>query len=294
MNGRFYGQIVVVTGVNDRGIGGAIARRLADEGASLAILWHERPERLLRRLHRADVDYLETACDVTSQPSVNEALGRIVERFGRIDTLINNAGVDHSGGLEETDDQQWQRVVDVNLTGTMRMIRSTLPHLTRGSGAIINLASVLGIAGCGGFPAYSASKAGVIGLTQSLAMELAPQGIRAICLAPALVSTPMTLKYVANITSEAGQGILNSHPLGIGTPQDVAAAVAFMASREARWITGVTLPLGWSSAFPLPIQQAPTQTTTTATPPTPAGETIKLVDWREQFSEGSQQKRDAG
>ncbi len=255
MNSRYQDQVVVITGVNDRGIGGAIAERLAEEGAKLALLWHERPKRLFNRLNKRDVEYLDISCDVTQQASVNEAISEVVDHFGRIDVLINNAGVDHSATLEETNDDQWNQVVDVNLTGAMRVIRSSIPHLTEQSGAIVNLASVLGVAGCGGFSAYSATKAGIIGLTQSLAMEMAPRGIRAVCVAPALVHTPMVHKYISSMTNGTEEQIQQSHPLGIGAPQDVAAAVAFIASQEARWITGVTLPLGWSAAFPLPMQQ---------------------------------------
>lgn len=255
MNGRFTGQVVVITGVNDRGIGGAIAERLANEGASLALLWKDRPKRLLNRLTKRSQPFFEIECDVTQQASVKTAISESVAHYGHINTLINNAGVEHSANLEETSDDDWQQVIDVNLTGAMRVIREVLPNLVDGNGAIINLASVLGIAGCGGFPAYSATKAGIIGLSQSIAMELAPRGIRSVCVAPALVHTPMIHKYVKEMTPESEEQIKQSHPLGVGSPQDVAAAVAFVASPEARWITGVTLPLGWSSAFPLPMQQ---------------------------------------
>lgn len=267
LNGRFQDQVVVITGVSDRGIGGAIAERLASEGAAIAILWHERPTRLINRLTKRNAEFIELNSDVTSQESVLASIQAVVERFGRIDVLVNNAGVDHTGALEETTDDAWQQVVDVNLTGSMRMIRETLPHLADRTSAIVNLASVLGIAGCAGFPAYSATKAGIIGLTQSLAMELAPRGIRAVCIAPALVHTPMTHKYVAGMTSQTAEQIEQSHPLGVGTPQDVASVVAFIASSEARWITGITVPLGWSAAFPLPLQQfLPQRTSIDSTP----------------------------
>jgi NAD(P)-dependent dehydrogenase (short-subunit alcohol dehydrogenase family) len=117
---------------------------------------------------------------------------------------------------------------------------------------IVNIASALGIAGCSTFAAYSASKAGLIGMTQSVAAELAPRGIRAVCVAPALVHTPMLHRHIDSQTPEIMKQIEASHPLGVGTAHDVAAAVAFLASHEARWITGVTLPLGWLPAFPLP------------------------------------------
>lgn len=255
MNGRFSQKVAVVTGVNDRGIGGAIARRLAEEGACVVALWQDRPSRLIARLNKRGHQLLDLECDITQQASVTAAVEQILKQYGRIDVLVNNAGVDHSGTLSETSDDDWQRVIDVNLTGSMRMIRSCLPYIPSGTGAIINLASVLGMAGCGGFPAYSATKAGIIGLTQSLASELAPQGIRAVCVAPALVLSPMTHKYVLEMGDDVEEQLRPSHPLGAGTPEDVAAAVAFVASNEARWITGITLPLGWASMFPLPMDR---------------------------------------
>ncbi len=291
MNGRFAGQVVAVTGVNDRGIGGAIAERLAEEGASLAILWHERPRRLLKRLAKQNADFVEINCDVTQQDSVNTAIQQCVDQYGRLDTLINNAGVEHSGSLEETSDDDWQRVIDVNLTGAMRVIRTALPHLVDGTGAIVNLASVLGIAGCGGFPAYSATKAGIIGLTQSLAMELAPRGIRAVCVAPALVHTPMIHKYVASMTQSTQEQVQQAHPLGVGTPQDVASAVAFIASREARWITGITLPLGWAAAFPLPMQHFISEQGSASGD---VDESISIEPWLEKKEEQYPPRRAAG
>lgn len=255
LNGRFANQVVVISGVNDRGIGGAIAERLASEGARLAILWKDRPQRLLKRFEKREIPFVDIECDVTDSNSVTQAMAKVTQHWSEIHVLVNNAGVEHSGTVCETADEEWQHVVDVNLTGAMRLIRESIPHLVDQSGVIVNLASVLGIAGCGGFPAYSATKAGIIGLSQSVAMELAPRGIRSVCIAPALVQTPMIHKYVQNLSSEAEEQIKLSHPLGVGTPQDVASAVAFVASPEARWITGITLPLGWSSAFPLPMQQ---------------------------------------
>ncbi|MCL4155588.1 UNVERIFIED_CONTAM: hypothetical protein GTU68_044388 [Idotea baltica] len=177
-----------------------------------------------------------------------------MSEFGQVDVLVNNAGVEISKELEQTTDEDWHRLIDVNLTGAMRVTRTCLPIITEPDGVIVNIASVLGIAGCVGFPAYSATKAGLIGLTQSLAMELAPRGIRALCVAPALVHTPMIKKYISQLNGTAQAKIAMSHPLGIGTSRDVANAVAFLASEEARWVTGITMPMGWATSFPLPME----------------------------------------
>jgi len=254
VNQRFEGKVAVVTGVGERGIGAAIAERLAEEGAALALLWKDPPGRVLQRLRRKGVPLVESECDVTSSTDVQRAVDACLSEFGQIDVLVNNAGVEGAAPLEELTDDVWDRAVAVNLTGAMRMTRAVLPFLPERDGAIVNIASALGIAGCSSFSAYSASKAGLVGMTQSLAAELAPRGIRAVCVAPALVHTPMLHRHMDSQTPEIMRQIDASHPLGVGTAHDVAAAVAFLASHEARWITGVTLPLGWLPAFSLPTE----------------------------------------
>jgi len=249
---RFSGKVAVLTGVGERGIGAAIAERLAEEGAALLLLWKEHPGRVLQRLQRRQAAVIDLECDVTKQADVNAAIDYCLSNYGQIDVLVNNAGVEGAAPIEELDDETWETAIAVNLTGAMRMSRAVLPFLPERDGVIVNIASALGIAGCGSFAAYSASKAGLIGFTQSLAMEQAPHGIRAVCVAPALVHTPMLHRHMDHQTPEIVRQVEACHPLGVGTVHDVAAAVAFLASSEARWITGVTLPLGWMPSFALP------------------------------------------
>lgn len=252
---RFADKVALVTGASDRGIGGAIAERLVREGAAVLLLSRTRPERLLKRLGRLAADCLWQACDIRHADEVAAAVAAGQARFGQFDVVVNNAGVEIARPFEELAEEDWEQIIGVNLTGTVRVTRQVLPHLTAPGGAIVNISSVLGLAGCPGLSAYSATKAGLIGMTQSLAWELAPRGIRAVCVAPALVHTPMVHKHTQHLTAEKRAQIAACHPLDIGTGHDVAAAVAFLASDEARWITGITLPLGWASGYPLPVEQ---------------------------------------
>ncbi len=252
--GRFAGKVALVTGSSDRGIGAAIAERLMEEGAAVALASRSEPKRLRKRLARYEHGSIWTSCDVTSHEEVRRMIDQCMENFGQIDVLVNNAGLEVAKPFEQFDDGEWQNVLDVNLSGAIRVTQAALPYLTSPDGVIVNIASALGIGGCSSFSIYSASKAGLIGLTQSLAWEFAPRGIRVVAVAPALVHTPMIHKHIEHLTDKAKEQIQATHPVGVGMPHDVAAAVAFLASSEARWITGVTLPLGYSPSFALPVE----------------------------------------
>jgi NAD(P)-dependent dehydrogenase (short-subunit alcohol dehydrogenase family) len=253
MTTRFSGKVAVITGVNDRGIGSAIAERLAAEGAALMVLWLEQPERLLTRCRRRKFPCHDLRCDVTEPASVTAAIDACLSEYGQIDVLVNNAGVESPQTAEEITDAAWAAQLDVNLTGAMRMTRAALPYLAEPGGVIVNMASALGLGGSPGYVAYSASKAGLIGMTRALALELAPRQQRAVCVAPALVHTPMVYKHLSELTPETARLVERAHPFGMGTVHDVAHAVAFLASAEAAWISGITLPLGWVEGFALPV-----------------------------------------
>jgi NAD(P)-dependent dehydrogenase (short-subunit alcohol dehydrogenase family) len=244
--------VALVTGASDRGIGGEIAVRLASEGAAVAMISRREPARLLKKLGRFKQGAVHTPGDVTKVGDIGRAIDDCLGEFGKLDVVVNNAGVEVASPLAKFRDEAWRDLLDVNLSGAIAVTKAALPHLTEPGGVIVNIASALGIGGCPGFSVYSASKAGMIGFTQSLAWELAPRGIRVVAVAPGLVHTPMVHKHVAKLTPEVWQQIEACHPLGIGRPDDVAAAVAFLASSDARWITGITLPLGWAQHYPLP------------------------------------------
>jgi 3-oxoacyl-[acyl-carrier protein] reductase len=250
--GRFAGKVALITGAGDRGIGGEIAVRLASEGAAIATISRREPTRLLKKLGRFDQGAVHTCGDVTKNADIARAIDDCLGEFGKLDVVVNNAGVEVAATLDKFSDEEWRALLDVNLSGAIAVSKAALPHLAQPGGVIVNIASALGIGGCPGFSVYSASKAGLIGFTQSLAWELAPQGIRVVAVAPGLVHTPMVHKHAEKLTPEVWQQIEACHPLGMGRPDDVAAAVAFLASSDARWITGITLPLGWAQHYPLP------------------------------------------
>ncbi|HEY7328370.1 MAG TPA: SDR family oxidoreductase [Gemmataceae bacterium] len=253
--GKFSHKSALITGASDHGIGGAIASRLAHEGASIVLASRTEPKRLLDQLQRRHRSFEYLCCDVTSEEQVRTAVAACQARFGALDVLVNNAGVEHVSRLEDLDDAALTEIIDTNLIGSIRMARAVLPHLRSPGGVIVNVSSALSLAGCAGFSVYSASKAGLNGFTQSLAWELAPRGIRVVAVAPGVVLTGMSAKYMEQVSPNMVHKLRESHPLDVGLAGDVAAAVSFLASDEARWITGVTLPLGWAPGLSLPSEE---------------------------------------
>lgn len=248
------GKVAFVTGTSDQGIGGAVAERLVDSGAAVTLVTPDEPRRLIKRLRRRECRFYWSDCDVTNPLQVQQAVDDCRRQFGPIDILVNNAGIEQAGRIETFTEEQCETLLAVNLSGAIRVTRLALQNFND-SGVIVNVSSALGLGGCAGFSVYSASKAGLDGFTQSLAWELAPRRIRVVGVAPGLVHSPMIHKHIPHLSDEVTRLIAACHPLGMGMPQDVAAVIAFLASNEARWITGVTLPVGWTSGYPLPVSQ---------------------------------------
>jgi len=231
-------KVVIVTG-GGRGIGQAIALRLAQEGAKVAICDVQNSEETAARIVELGGAALALKVDITADSQVKEAVETILSEWGAVDILVNNAGITRDGLLMRMQESEWDAVLDVNLKGAFLFSRAVLrPMLKQRRGRIISIASVVGLMGNPGQTNYAASKAGLIGFSKSLAREVASRGITVNCVAPGFIASDMT-----DALNEAQRkALLDQVPLGeIGLPEDVAAAVAFLASDDARYITGQTI-----------------------------------------------------
>jgi len=238
---RFENQVAVVTGAG-RGIGHAIALRLAKEGARVASVsrTEANAKKTASEINGLRADAAKAyAVDVADQAAVQKAAAQIFEDFGRVDILVNNAGVTRDGLSMRMSMDDWDTVLNTNLKGAFNFTQAVMrPMIKQRSGRIINISSIAGLTGNAGQANYAASKAGLIGLTKTLARELASRGITVNAVAPGLIETDMT----AVLSDEIRQSILEKVPLGkLGEPDDIAAAVAYLASAEAKYITGQVL-----------------------------------------------------
>jgi NAD(P)-dependent dehydrogenase (short-subunit alcohol dehydrogenase family) len=245
---RLSGKVALITG-GGTGIGRAIALAFAREGASVCVAGRrlEKLREVIGEVQKAGGAGLAMECDVTRGREVERAVKGTVERFGRLNVLVNNAGTLHVSTVEGISEEEWDRMMTVNVKGPFLMSRAVLPEFRKcGGGAIVNIGSVLGLFAVKDRAAYSASKGAVTMLTKSMALDHAHEKIRVNCICPSVVETDL-VKGVFNET-EQGQAMLKARlatiPLGrLGRPEDVAEMAVFLASEESSWLTGAAIPL---------------------------------------------------
>lgn len=246
MQRRFERRAAIVTG-GGAGIGRATAERLAAEGASVVVA--DRDEASARSvasdISAAGGRALAVTIDVAEPDQVEAMVAACIDEFGRLDVVVNNAGVAIQGSVTELSIVHWQRVIDVNLRSVWLTMKYAIPHMTAG-GAIVNMASVQALVGFPGWAGYAATKGAIVALTQQAAVDYARQGIRVNSVAPGTIMTPLNQKIFdeAKEPEVLRKAWNDMHALGrFGEPEEVAAAIAFLASDDASFITGVCLPV---------------------------------------------------
>ena len=242
--GRFKDRVAVIVG-GASGIGAATARRLAGEGAILRVA------DVNLAAARETVAGIPAAAalhvDVTDRQSVAALVRSILAADANVDVLVNCVGLPLPGAAHDTDSDAWDRVLNVNLTGTFNVCRALLPAMmTRGVGAIVNLASDAALVGMRGQAAYCAAKAGVAQFTRAAALDAAPRGVRVNCVCPCFTDSPLVRRWIESAPDPAAalHEAMTAQPIGrMGRPEEIAAAIAFLCSDEANFITGAVLPV---------------------------------------------------
>jgi len=237
---RLHGKVALVTG-GAAGIGRGIVERFAEAGARVAVFDCDRAgaEDVV-----STVGGLAIEGDVASDIDARRAVAETVARFGVLDVLVNNAGIEIHGTVEQMEPEQWDRVLAVNLRGSYLFSRYAVPHMRGRGGAIVHISSVHALVSWPGEPAYDASKAGLVGLTRCMALDCGPHGIRVNAVCPGYIRTPMLDRWLATEPDPDAtmRHVVGFHPLGrMGTPRDIADACLFLASDAAAFITGTCL-----------------------------------------------------
>ena len=232
------GKVALVTGAG-RGIGKAIALRFAEQGADVAftdLAINEAVEETVRELEAMGIRAKAYASNAANFDETHDVVRQIIEDFGRIDVLVNNAGITKDGLMTRMSEAQWDAVINVNLKSAFNFIHAVVPVMAKQrSGSIINMSSVVGVSGNAGQCNYSASKAGMIGFAKSIAKEMGPRGIRANCIAPGFIITEMTNQLPQEIKDQWASQIPMRRG---GTPEDVANVALFLASDLASYVSG--------------------------------------------------------
>jgi len=234
-------RVAIVTG-SGRGIGAAIALRLAEAGASIVIndIGDMAPaESVAEEISKMGGNSLVVSANISDSGEVNKLVETVIDKYGKVDILVNNAGITRDQLIMRMSDDDWDAVLGVNLKSVFLCTRAVLrPMMKQRWGRIVSMASIVGLIGNAGQANYASSKAGIIGLTRSIAKEVGSRGITANAVAPGFIDTLMTQQ----LTDERKKALADQIVLGyLGTPRDVAEAVAFLASEEARYITGQVL-----------------------------------------------------
>lgn len=236
--GLLDGKVALITGAA-RGIGQAVALKFASEGADIAFTYiesHELAKETVAQIQAMGVRAMCFASDAAGFDSAHAVVNEVVAEFGKIDILVNNAGITKDGLMMRMSEEQWDLVINVNLKSAFNFTHACTPVMAKQrSGSIINMSSVVGVAGNAGQCNYSASKAGLIGLAKSIAKEMGPRGIRANCIAPGFIVTDMTMA----LPEKAREELTKTIPLRRGgTPEDVANVALFLASDMSSYVSG--------------------------------------------------------
>ncbi|WP_435348783.1 SDR family NAD(P)-dependent oxidoreductase [Haloarchaeobius sp. HRN-SO-5] len=237
-------KIAIVTG-GSTGIGKAIAEKYVEHGAEVVIA-NRTEETGKATAEELGCDYHR--CDISDFEQAEDLVERTVEEYGRLDVMVNNAGIGRAGTIEEMTLRDWEDVIQVNLNGVMYGSRAALPHLKRSDGAIVNVASIYGLVGGPGASAYSAAKGGVVNLTREVAIDYASDGVRVNSICPGFVETPMTDEFLDQ--EQFYEFVRGQTPMGrVAQPEEVSGIAMFLASDEASYITGANVPVdgGWTA-----------------------------------------------